>query len=145
MKNIITISILSTTLLIFTGCGMSEVTPLDRGVYLLQKSDARLGMGPPGVETVTAVYKKANNFCKGKNKEVQRINNIYTDSGFGKTANFALEFRCVKYGSAVKIDKNNKLTASTSDRLKGLKKMLDDGLISEDEFNVKKAKIIENY
>lgn len=77
------------------GCASSGVIPLDRGVYYISKADARFGMGPPSSETITSVYKEANSFCNNSNKEVERINNIYTDSGYGKTANFALEFRCV--------------------------------------------------
>lgn len=77
------------------GCASSGVIPMDKGVYYISKSNARVGMGPPSPETISEVYKEANQFCAQQNKEVQRINNIYTDSGYGKTANFALEFRCV--------------------------------------------------
>ena len=51
----------------FTSCASSGVLPLDKGVYYISKG-----------------------------KEVKRINNIYTYSGYRKTANFALEFSCIK-------------------------------------------------
>lgn len=73
----------------------SGVIPMDKGTYYISQDDSRLGMGPPGVETISAVYKEANEFCSKKNKEVERVNNIYTDSGFAKRANFSLEFRCI--------------------------------------------------
>ncbi len=96
MKELFKISVLFIILAIFTGCASSGVIPMDNGVYYISKSNARVGMGPPSPDTISAVYKEANDFCKTKNKQVKRINNIYTDSGFGKTANFALEFSCVK-------------------------------------------------
>ncbi len=73
----------------------SGIVPLDKDNYYISQDDSRLGMGPPGVETISAVYKEANEFCSKKNKEVERVNNIYTDSGFAKRANFSLEFRCI--------------------------------------------------
>jgi hypothetical protein len=91
MKNLLSLSII----VFLCGCASSGVIPLDRGVYYISKSDARFGMGPPTAETIASVYKEANDFCNKNNREVERINNIYTDSGLGKTANFALEFRCV--------------------------------------------------
>jgi len=82
-------------IIFLSGCSSSGVIPLDRGVYYISKSNARFGMGPPSPETIASVYKEANEFCKTKGKEVKRINNMYTDSAYGKTANFALEFECV--------------------------------------------------
>ncbi|MFW3398516.1 hypothetical protein ACN9K5_11175, partial [Aliarcobacter butzleri] len=69
---------------------------MDNGVYYISKSNARVGMGPPSPETISDVYQEANDFCKTKNKEVKRINKIYTDSKINKIANLALEFSCVK-------------------------------------------------
>lgn len=87
--------IISTLVFVLSGCASSGVIPLDRGVYYISRADARVGMGPPSAEAIASVYKEANEFCLSKGMEVKRINNIYTDSAFGKTANFALEFKCV--------------------------------------------------
>jgi hypothetical protein len=92
MKNLLLIFIL----IFLSGCASSGVIPLDRGVYYISKADARLGIGPPSAETITSVYKEANDFCAKNNKEVKRINNLYTDSAPAKTANFALEFKCIE-------------------------------------------------
>ena len=96
IKIILKSIVILTIIFSFTSCASSGVIPLDKGVYYISKGNARIGMGPPSPETITDVYKEANTFCKTKGKEVKRINNIYTDSGYGKTANFALEFSCIK-------------------------------------------------
>lgn len=75
--------------------GSSGVIMMDKDTYYLSRSNARVGMGPPSPETIAGVYAEANQYCAKENKEAKRINNIYTDSAFGKTANFALEFTCV--------------------------------------------------
>lgn len=82
----------------FVGCmhASSGVIQMDKGTYYISQDDSRLGMGPPGVETISAVYKEANEFCAKENKEVKKVNNIYTDSGFAKVASFSLEFNCVE-------------------------------------------------
>ena len=124
---------------------------MDKGVYYISQSDFRVGMGPPSEETIIEVYKKSNDFCKTKgNKEVQRINNIYTDSGFGKTANFALEFRCVDIGTSIPIDRNNKpinekTSETAADKLKTLKGIFDDKLITQEEYDKKRQAILNSY
>ncbi len=90
-------AILATLGFIFSGCASSGVIPLDRGVYYISKADARVGIGPPTAEVISDVYKEANEFCAKKGMEVKKIDNIYTDSGYGKTANFALEFKCINH------------------------------------------------
>lgn len=83
--------------LMFSGCASSGVILLDKGVYYISKTDVRIGMGPPTAPTISSVYKEANEFCAKKGMEVKSINRIYTDSSFGKDANFALEFKCVNH------------------------------------------------
>ncbi|MEI7612944.1 MAG: hypothetical protein WCK63_08555 [Betaproteobacteria bacterium] len=75
--------------------GSSGVIMMDKNTYYISMSNARVGMGPPSPATIAAVYSEANQYCEKENKEVKRINNIYTDSALGKTANFSLEFTCV--------------------------------------------------
>ena len=67
MKELFKISVLFIILAIFTGCASSGVIPMDNGVYYISKSNARVGMGPPSPDTISAVYKEANDFCKTKN------------------------------------------------------------------------------
>ncbi len=99
MRNNILIGIIFGVIIVFSLAGCmhtsSGVIPMDKGVYYISQDDSRLGMGPPGVETISAVYKEANAFCAKESKEVKKMNNIYTDSGFAKVANFSLEFTCV--------------------------------------------------
>lgn len=68
---------------------------MDRDTYYISRSNARIGMGPPSPETIAQVYAEANQYCAKKSMDVKRINNIYTDSEYGKLANFALEFTCI--------------------------------------------------
>ena len=140
-----------------SACSSGKIIPLDRGTYYLSESNARLGMGPPSAETIASVYKKSTEFCKKDGKEVERINNIYTDSGFGKTANFALEFRCINKDKAIDTYKSNttivtdkntppvKHKISSSDRLKELKEMYKTELITEEEYKAKRKQVIDNY
>lgn len=91
--------LISLIMLLFIGCASSGVIPLDKDAYYISKANARIGMGPPSPETIASVFKEANEFCSKQGKEVKRINNIYTDSAPAKTANFALEFTCVKFSN----------------------------------------------
>ena len=100
MQNKFIIRIIFTGLIAFgfIGCmhASSGVISMDKGTYYISQNDSRLGMGPPGAETISAVYKEANMFCAKEGREAKKINNIYTDSGLAKVANFSLEFNCVE-------------------------------------------------
>ena len=51
----------------------SGIVPLDKDNYYISQDDSRLGMGPPGVETISAVYKEANEFCSKKIKKLKEL------------------------------------------------------------------------
>jgi len=96
LKKFTFIAVFTASVVGVSGCQSTGIVPLDKGVYYISKTNARFGMGPPEPETISSVYKEARSFCQKSNDDVERINNIYSDSGYGKPANFALEFRCVK-------------------------------------------------
>lgn len=37
---------------------------MDTVCIMIPKSNARVGMGPPSPDTISSVYKEANDFCK---------------------------------------------------------------------------------
>ncbi len=136
--------------LISTACSRAKVVPLTDDIYYISQGNARVGFGPASASTVKYVYTTADNFCKKKKLKVQTISSENSESGYGKSATFSLRFRCVdtkevKEDTTKEPTTNKSSTSSTSERLKELKQMHKDKLITQEEFDVKRKAILDTH
>ena len=91
MKTAITVLLL---LVAGIGCSSTGVIPTGKDTYMVGKRDAQVGFGPP-VAAKADVYAEANEFCAKQGKAIETIKLDSTNSGFGRPASAALEFRCI--------------------------------------------------
>jgi len=136
------------------GCSTSNV--LQTGADSFTVSSHSLGVSPEGVKR--NVYQSANEFCESRNQVMVETSVDVIAGSPGRNAPSAdLRFRCLPAGSpeiyrrasgvqAIAITgENGGLAANPTDkyaRLKQLKELLDSGALNQSEFDVEKAKIL---
>lgn len=79
---------------LLTACASTGVVPMDKGTHMISKKSPQVGFGPP-IGIKGEAYTEANEFCRKENKTVETLKYEETNSGFGRSAAVALEFKCV--------------------------------------------------
>lgn len=149
------ILLLSTVLL--AACSSTGVIPTDSGSYMIAKQAPGVGWGPP-IGIRGEAYTEANEFCGDKAVETIKLDTV--NSGFARSGAVNLEFRCVdKVASDNSSPSTSDVDMETAnakdeqsdpsppsndkyDNLARLKKLLDDGTLTQEEFDREKAKIL---
>jgi hypothetical protein len=131
--------------LLLAGCGTPSVVRMDGDTYFIEKRSAQAGFGPP--EGAKAeVYEIANKFCEARGMTLETVNFTMVNSGFARPGSVALQFRCVPRGA--KQDGASTQLGSQKDevekRLQVIKDMRDHGLITEEEYQKKRAEILSS-
>lgn len=67
---------------------------MDKGTFMISKKNPQVGFGPP-IGIKGEAYTEANEFCAKEGKAVETLKYEETNSGFGRAAAVALEFKCV--------------------------------------------------
>jgi hypothetical protein len=81
-------------LLILSGCSSTGVVQMGKDAYMISKKSAQVGFGPP-IGIKGEAYQEATEHCAKSNKTVEMTKYNETNSGFGRSAAVALEFKCV--------------------------------------------------
>ncbi len=118
---------------------------MDGDTYFIEKRSAQVGFGPP--EGAKAeVYELANKFCADRGMVLETVSFSMVDSSFARPGSVALQFRCVPPGTKSK-DGLNTSKDSKSDlerRLDELKRLKANGLITDEEYQKKRAEILKS-
>ena len=144
----IVISLVAVTCLI-TACGSTGVVKLEENRYMVSVKSAKVGFVSAAEEEASA-YRQANEFCSDLGKEVQETDLQTTRSGFARSASATLEFACINAGTVIDAGESTNSTQANdaveaNDRyadLERLKRLLDDGTLTQEEFDREKAKIL---
>ncbi len=75
-------------------CSSTGVIPMDKDVYMISNRSFKVPFTDANDEKAEA-YRQANEFCAKQGKNVETLKLDMTSSGFIRSANAALEFRCV--------------------------------------------------
>ena len=145
--------------LMLVACTSTGVVPADGDTFMIGKKSAAFGIGPP-IKTEAAVFEEANEFCDGQGKEVETADLIVRNAVFGRQGSVNLKFRCVESGTSTAYaaatgtpsDSNATVntgsdSASNRDKytdLERLKQLLDDGALTQQEYDNEKAKILDD-
>lgn len=130
------------------------MVPVDGDTYMIAKRSAEAGFGPP-VKTQASVYAEANEYCEKRQNKVETVDLIVRNSGFGKPGSVNLKFRCIDSDTAtIAGTPSGEVQSAESgvaepnrDKyadLERLKKLLDDGALTQEEYDIEKAKILSD-
>lgn len=125
--------------LLLAGCSTPAIVPMDGDTYFIEKRSAQVGFGPP--EGAKAeVYAIANKFCADRGMALQTVKFTMVNSGFGRPGSVALQFRCVP--KSAQPAEASTATAAVEKRLQALADLKARGLITEEEYEKKRAEIL---
>ena len=131
--------------LLLAGCATPSVVRMDGDTYFIEKRSAQVGFGPP--EGAKAdVYEIANKFCETRGMTLETVKFTMVNSGFARPGSVALQFRCVPR-SAKRDETATRSESQKNDvekRLQAIKDLMDRGLISEEEYQKKRAEILNS-
>ena len=124
---------------------------MNQDSYFIGKKDGALGLGVSLINKAE-VYKEANAFCSKKSLEVQVLREVVTPAKPARLGSTELHFKCVEPGGSAKplekeADNPAIITPSSNaddkyTKLRKLKLLLDDGIITQKEFETEKKKIL---
>jgi len=137
-------------LLLLSGCASTGVIRMDQDSYMIGKKDGSPGIGV-SLSNKAAVYREANAFCREKGLEVKTLSETVTPAMPARLGSTELHFKCVspteaaqpvspvpsKSAEAVKT-----APADIYEELTKLDELRKKGIITEDEFQARKAKIL---
>ncbi len=142
---------------LLTACSSTGVVPTDGDNYMIAKKSAEFGLGPP-IKAQASVYAEANEFCGDDSVETVNLN--VRNAVFGRQGSVNLEFRCIdkvasssstsinsdaEMGKANTVSESSDQSRLLNDRyadLERLKRLLDDGTLTQEEFDSEKAKVL---
>lgn len=145
------------TFLIISGCSSTGVIPMSQDSYFIGKKDGSPGIGI-SLSNKAEVYQEANAFCNKKRLEVFTLRETVTPSAPGRLGSTELHFKCVQLGGTAQplvkdADKVVNVNYKPKDpnskdmytELKKLKELKDSDIITQNEFDVEKKKILSRY
>lgn len=154
--------IIFSVVVFLTGCASSGVVPMGQDTFMISKQSST---GFHSAGSVKAdIYKEGSEYCASQGKEFQPVNDHGVDGVPGRSfASAEVQFRCLRKGDAelsrptmrpianIRIEsdireKKDIRVQGSGDmytELKKLKDLLDTGIITQAEFDMKKKKILE--
>ena len=93
--------LLTFSMLLIIGCSSTGIIPLDRDSYMIGKKDGMPGLGV-SLSNKAEVYKEANEFCSGKNLEVETLRVVTEPAKPAQLGYTELHFRCIQKGAKAK-------------------------------------------
>jgi hypothetical protein len=158
MKNIFALLLPATLIL---GCASSGVVPIGQDTYMISKQSST---GYHSAGSVKAeIFTEANTYCLGQGKSLQPVSDSGVDGVPGRSfANAELTFRCLVSGDSglsrptrtpvanVRIEQVNKIQEistrqqeDTYTQLLKLKSLLDSKVITQEEFDEQKRRVLK--
>lgn len=155
--------ILSMLLATLAGCASSGVVPVGQDTFMISKQSST-GFHS-GASVKADIYREGSAYCESKGKEFQPVSDRWLDGIPGMAfANAEVQFRCLNKGdhelsrptmkpmanirieNDIRVRKDIKIENSGDmyAKLNKLKELLDTGVITQDEFDVQKKKILAN-
>ena len=131
-------------LLVITGCSSK--------VALLEPTGNKdqyqvLLLGDTGFTSLAGLQKKAldqaREHCKSLNRNYQLVNKRVQPTGYGVFPEVELIYNCKDEVENLSLEDKSEPTPASN--LRQLKMMLDEGLITEEEYSAKKAKILDEF
>lgn len=147
-----------------TGCATSTgVVPIGQDTYMIGKS-TNLQVSSSGIKA--NAFREAQKFCAKQSKQVQVVRTSEKDMVLGSNmATVELQFMCLSEGDAelqrpklqkeadkvvnvnskVNVKPNSSNTQDMYTELKKLKELKDSDIITQEEFEIEKKKILSRY
>lgn len=143
--------------LFITSCSSTGVIPMSQDSYFIGKKDGMPGIGI-SLSNKAEVYQEATTFCNKKRLVVFTLRETVTPAVPGRLGSTELHFKCIQPGNTARpfvkdadkvVNINHKPKGSNSNdiyiELKKLKELKDSGIITQNEFDVEKKKILSQH
>jgi hypothetical protein len=136
-------------LILLSACASSSgVVKVGEDTYTVSGS-GKSPSGYAGSEVMKAVFKEANDYCAEMSKKVNVVTTHMNDQSFGIPAAAEIQFKCLAANDpelkkeADKSPSSQSNKSSTTEKLKELESMRQQGLISDSEYTSKKKTILD--
>lgn len=140
MNKAITILLL---LIFLSGCATGKVVQTGKDNYMITGCTST--PFSKGDTVLAKLYEIGNKYCIGKNKQ---LNTVKTECGnwapFVRWSTAELTFMCLD-ASDPRLKTNGDVNNTLEDKLQKLSKLLSDGLITKNEFEEQKKKLLNDF